>query len=675
MIPQRIAVRGFLCYRDEQEICFDSASLWLLAGLNGSGKSALFDAVTYALFGGHRGGLIGAQALINKHSESLAVEFDFLLDNQLYQARRTLRVNSKGSVAGTQQIRQWRGQWETVPDTTNKAGFDSWIRENIGLTYDTFTSSVLLMQGKAEKLLAAAPKERFEVLAGIVDLNRYQKLHKRADDRRRKLEVQLEMRRQQLLGLEDVTEADLETADQELAAAQDLLRQAQLEVERLRALSLALPVLRRLHRERERLRQARGLTLKAAEEERRATLRVKHLENRLAPVHAEQEQARQTRQASDHQLVKTKTLLDAATKRAARFRSMAAEKTCTYCGQPLTLAHIQVERAKLVQERTTARSAYRQALKAQRTADRQEKRWDRKGRKIQGLLDQARLAAAEWLRQRERALLDADHAFRECTQAYQELAEPYRSRVSREAPSDWEATSFPTAEDLDDLQQGQAAFQPDRLRHLEERFRQAQLRKDRLTDRREQRRRLEKECLALDKDHHRSRLLAELLGRNRLQLHLVRQAERKIVDCANAVLDRLSGGQLYLRLHRDSDGEGAADQALHLEAYNRTASPEPIGVAFLSGSQRFRVAVSLALGIGQYASRRHRPIESVIIDEGFGCLDRQGRQVMIQELHNLKGQLRCVLLVSHQEEFAEAFPDGYRFELIEGTTVATRFSH
>src|SRR5436190_13216537 len=114
------------------------------------------------------------------------------------------------------------------------------------------------------------------------------------------------------------------------------------------------------------------------------------------------------------------------------------------------------------------------------------------------------------------------------------------------------------------------------------------------------------------------------------------------------------------------------DKALELEAYNRTAGEAPIGVAFLSGSQRFRVAVSLALGIGQYASRQHRPIESVIIDEGFGCLDRDGRQVMIQELQNLRGHLKCILLVSHQEEFAEAFSDGYRFELEAGTTRVTR---
>src|SRR6058998_1827261 len=164
------------------------------------------------------------------------------------------------------------------------------------------------------------------------------------------------------------------------------------------------------------------------------------------------------------------------------------------------------------------------------------------------------------------------------------------------------------------------------------------------------------------------RLLAELLGKDRLQLHLVRTAERQVVDHANAVLDRLSSGQLYLRLAGEAGGEGSSAKALELEAYNRATGEKPINVAFLSGSQKFRVAVSLALGIGQYASRQHRPIESVIIDEGFGCLDSQGRQVMIQELQNLRGQMRCILLVSHQEEFADAFSDGYLFELADGST-------
>jgi DNA repair exonuclease SbcCD ATPase subunit len=207
----------------------------------------------------------------------------------------------------------------------------------------------------------------------------------------------------------------------------------------------------------------------------------------------------------------------------------------------------------------------------------------------------------------------------------------------------------------------------------DEEFQQARKLFDRLEDQRQRREQLEKEQVTAAGKLKHCELLAKLLGRDRLQLHLVRQAERQVVDHANAVLDRLSGGELYLRLSGEAGGEGNTAKALELEAHNRITGEKPINVAFLSGSQKFRVAVSLALGIGQYASRQHRPIESVIIDEGFGCLDRNARQVMIQELQNLRSQMRCILLVSHQEEFAEAFADGYHFELQNGTTVARRF--
>jgi DNA repair exonuclease SbcCD ATPase subunit len=216
-----------------------------------------------------------------------------------------------------------------------------------------------------------------------------------------------------------------------------------------------------------------------------------------------------------------------------------------------------------------------------------------------------------------------------------------------------------------------AARQADRA--CDEELRQAGEQRALLDNRLQQRQQIEAEYLEAEGELATQKTLAELLGKDRLQLYLVRQAERQVVEYANAVLDRLSGGQLYLRLSGEADGEGSSAKALELEAYNRATGERPINVAFLSGSQKFRVAVALALGIGQYASRQHRPIESVIIDEGFGCLDSQGRQVMIQELQNLRGQMRCILLVSHQEEFAEAFPDGYIFHLEGGATRVKRF--
>jgi hypothetical protein len=42
-------------------------------------------------------------------------------------------------------------------------------------------------------------------------------------------------------------------------------------------------------------------------------------------------------------------------------------------------------------------------------------------------------------------------------------------------------------------------------------------------------------------------------------------------------------------------------------------------------------------------------------------------------VQNLRGQMRCILLVSHQEEFAEAFADGYCFQLESGPTRVQRF--
>lgn len=156
--------------------------------------------------------------------------------------------------------------------------------------------------------------------------------------------------------------------------------------------------------------------------------------------------------------------------------------------------------------------------------------------------------------------------------------------------------------------------------------------------------------------------LTELLGPKHLQRHLIREAEVAIVANANRVLDHLTAGGLQIELMPDDENE--RKRALQIQVKKSDGHTYSI----LSGSERFRVAISLALGIGQFASRQHRRIETVVIDEGFGCLDRENRQTMIDEIAGLIGELKCILLVSHQEDFADAFPRGYRFTKINGAT-------
>ena len=97
--------------------------------------------------------------------------------------------------------------------------------------------------------------------------------------------------------------------------------------------------------------------------------------------------------------------------------------------------------------------------------------------------------------------------------------------------------------------------------------------------------------------------LAKLLGPDHLQRYLLTQAERAIVEHGNRVLDRISGGTLRLELANEREEGRGGGKALDLNAYNSETGVKPLPVAFLSGSQRFRVAVSLALGIGQYVGQ------------------------------------------------------------------------
>jgi len=160
--------------------------------------------------------------------------------------------------------------------------------------------------------------------------------------------------------------------------------------------------------------------------------------------------------------------------------------------------------------------------------------------------------------------------------------------------------------------------------------------------------------------------LALLLGRENLQRYLLGDAERAITAYANEALSAFSHGMLRLEPRAGGTGRGGKDEALDLLCVNaESAGENALPLTNLSGSQKFRVAVALALGIGRYAGRNDARIESVIIDEGFGSLDRQNQLEMADAIRALADNhlLKRIIVVSHQEAFADRFPDRIHVEL------------
>ncbi len=174
MVPIRVELEGFLSYHKRQVLTFEGSPLWMLSGPNGAGKSSVFDAITYSLYGLHRGGLQQHGELINHLSSEMMVQFDFALGDELLRIKRT---HSRRNRSSCQAFRLVAGVPVPIAETELREGFKKWIEDTIGLDAEAFTTSVLLQQNKSDALLAADPRTRHSILSQIVDLSAYQELH------------------------------------------------------------------------------------------------------------------------------------------------------------------------------------------------------------------------------------------------------------------------------------------------------------------------------------------------------------------------------------------------------------------------------------------------------------------------------------------------------------------
>jgi DNA repair protein SbcC/Rad50 len=270
------------------------------------------------------------------------------------------------------------------------------------------------------------------------------------------------------------------------------------------------------------------------------------------------------------------------------------------------------------------------------------------------------------LQQEIEQLAGADRLFEQLEKALQERQSLDQRKQHLEREMD--AIEPKARRSLALIEQEELCAQQD-YEQANEELQQAQIEKHTLELCRQQRSEYESHYYRAKKKALLYKRLTQLLGRDHLQNYLLLQAQNGIVTSANETLDRISGGTLSIEL-RPREEQGAT-KSLDLIACNSETGAESLPVSQLSGSQKFRVAVSLAVGIGRYASNGTRQIESVIIDEGFGGLDKEGRQDMIQELHSLKAELKRIILVSHQEEFVDAFDNGYTIELVDQTSKVT----
>ncbi len=299
MIPAKLSMRNFLCYRDNvPPLDFSGIHVACLSGDNGHGKSALLDAITWALWGKARART--EDELIHLGRTEAEVDFEFLVDSARYRVIRK-RKKATGRSRGESMLDffvESPDGWRVISGNTLRET-ERRIQETLHMDYETFINSAFLMQGRADEFVRKTAAQRKEVLASILGLEQYDLLAERC----RELAKEAELRRRQL-------ELDIGSIDQQLARRgeyEQQLEEVQVELARTEEEAAAqeqlADTLRRaaeaLEHQRQQLRRAEEQWQRAEDELERHGRQVAQHQERIDQYQATASQAEEIRQGHE----------------------------------------------------------------------------------------------------------------------------------------------------------------------------------------------------------------------------------------------------------------------------------------------------------------------------------------------------------------------------------------
>lgn len=188
MRPIRLIINAFGSYADQQEIDFSrfgETGLYLICGDTGAGKTTIFDAITFALYGEPSGeGDRTKNALRSTYAAPETptyVEMTFSHRHQTYTVRRSpsyMRPRQRGT-----------GMTEEKPSTTltlpdgsvlsDRRAADAHLSELLGVTREQFKQISMIAQGEFRELLKADTAKRTELFRDLFSTGRFNALQER----------------------------------------------------------------------------------------------------------------------------------------------------------------------------------------------------------------------------------------------------------------------------------------------------------------------------------------------------------------------------------------------------------------------------------------------------------------------------------------------------------------
>ena len=175
--------------------------------------------------------------------------------------------------------------------------------------------------------------------------------------------------------------------------------------------------------------------------------------------------------------------------------------------------------------------------------------------------------------------------------------------------------------------------------------------------RKEDRQKLMASKIALSRRVGLLRQLEDACGRKGVQAMLIEAALPEIEEHSNELLDRLTGGEM--RVSFDTQRVSKSKQENLIETLDISISDSTGERPYenYSGGEKFRINFAIRLALSQIlAHRAGARLQTLVIDEGFGSQDPEGRQRLVEAINAVQDKFACILVITHIDELRDKFP-------------------
>ena len=186
MVPLSLSLRNFLSYGERPTVLdFSQFGVACLSGENGHGKSALLDAITFALWGEARKGRSERkpdEGLLRAGATEMRVEFCFDIDGDRYRIIRSYRRVGRGgnSQVDLQIYSPAHRAYRSLTEGSSNTRTQERIGQILSMDYETFINSAFIVQGRINEFSNKDAGQRKRILGEILGLSRYDRMQEQA---------------------------------------------------------------------------------------------------------------------------------------------------------------------------------------------------------------------------------------------------------------------------------------------------------------------------------------------------------------------------------------------------------------------------------------------------------------------------------------------------------------